>query len=139
MARKGGDEPDVAWGNLGDWLDGQLDMHPHPLPPAPSRPTLEDLVERAAADPGRLAYYLCEEHPDSLASRLGIDAHHVTHLQLCWLPSVDRWDQGVADVAFAVGVGRAALDALLREVLARAAARYSSHGGIAAQPPPPRR
>lgn len=133
MARRDGDGADVAWGNMGEWLDRQLDARPPQLPPPPGRPTLEDLVERAAADPGRLAYYLCEEHPDRLAERLGIDAHHITHLQLCWLPTPERWSEGVAEVALAVGVPRGVLDALLREVLARRRAR-SGGGGPAGAP-----
>lgn len=128
MARRDGDEADVAWGNRGEWLDRQLDAQPQQVPTAPSRPTLEDLVERAAADPGRLAYYLCGEHPDRLAERLGIDAHHITHLQLCWLPTVERWNEGIAEVALAIGVPRHILDALLREVLARRRTEPASSG-----------
>jgi hypothetical protein len=113
MARDTGGR--VAAGNEGVANEAHAAALAAGLPPAPARPSLEALVERAAADPERLAHHLRHVPLPALAARLRLSPHRALHLLLCWAPLPWRWEQATAELAAATGADRAGLQALLRE------------------------
>lgn len=108
---------DVTAGHLGDAREAHAVTLAAGVCDAAGRPSLEELVERAAVDPERLAHHLRGIPLDVLAERLGLSAHRALHLLLCWRPDPVRWAPAVAELAGATGADHAALTALLRERL----------------------
>mgnify|MGYP001302932081 FL=1 len=74
-------------------------------------------ILRAAADPGRLAYYLNDYGIIGICDRLRCDAETALRLQLHAMPDVYEWRQSIQTISGTLALDPCALSALLVDAI----------------------